>query len=165
VQEKDGYKFDSGLQKLRTTNGRPVELALNSTCHRVAAEIDGYALIANEIHFTTLSHVPGRIDEYSTASLYYQLLEKRGMLFRGMLSLAHGLVTPEITQALQSMYPGNITVSKLNQILVEDGNSFLKSGDLPNFKILDCLVEDVILHDLLQLLAVHPEFERLTSSE
>jgi hypothetical protein len=54
------------------------------------------------------------------------------------------------------MYPGNITVSKLNQILVEDGNSFLKSGGLPNFKILDCLVEDVILHDLLQLLAVHP---------
>jgi hypothetical protein len=26
--------------------------------------------------------------------------KKRGMLFRGMLSLAHGLVTPEITQAL-----------------------------------------------------------------
>jgi hypothetical protein len=66
---------------------------------------------------------------------------------------------------LRSKYPDNVAVEKLEHRIIEDGKWHLGQGHLFYVGSLDYLVCDDILQDLIQILALHKDFERLTSRE
>ncbi|KAF1965109.1 hypothetical protein BU23DRAFT_490703, partial [Bimuria novae-zelandiae CBS 107.79] len=49
VYERDGYFHDVQSNRLRTSTGAPIDLALMRTCKQVASEMDGLALRENTI--------------------------------------------------------------------------------------------------------------------
>jgi hypothetical protein len=58
-----------------------------------------------------------------------------------------------------------VAVEKLEHRIIEDGKWYLGQGYLYYVASLDYLVHDAILQDLIQILALHEDFERLTSKE
>lgn len=51
----DGYVYSFDRNKLRVSDGRPIELSLAYTCRLVAAEMSGLALRVNTVTFRTAS--------------------------------------------------------------------------------------------------------------
>lgn len=76
---------------------------------------------------------------------------------------AYWLVSPEAIQEVRRRHAGNIGVQQLEEGIIEDGNMYLRGGHLRHMLTLNYLVKDVVLHDLIQVIATHPDFERLTS--
>lgn len=54
VFELDGYHFDYETGKLRASNKRRIDLALEYTCRIVAKEMHHLALESNILHFSTV---------------------------------------------------------------------------------------------------------------
>ncbi|CAE7033034.1 hypothetical protein PTTW11_05125 [Pyrenophora teres f. teres] len=168
LHEDGGYITSQSaqrIQRLQRQDGRSIELGLSYACKRVATEIEGLALKKNAIRFSVLPAKHESVSRYSTAGLFDYLLERRAGFCRVMLSHAYWLVSPEAMQAVRTRHPGNTAVEKLEKTIIRDGNYYLNQGHLHHFKMLDYVVGDVILHDLIQIIAENTDFELLTSKE
>jgi len=165
LREQNGYIFSLSAQKLRQSNGLPIELALGYTCKRVAAEIHGYAFRENTLRFHILPQTQDTFRKCSTADVFESLLEWRARCCRCMLAHAYWLVTVEAMREVRNRHPGNIAVAQLEQAIIEHGNWKLCRGFIDRMWMLDYYIEEVIIHDLIQTIAKHPDFERLTSKE
>jgi len=165
LREQGGYTFSLSAQKFRRSNGMPIELALGYICKRVAAEIHGYALRENTLRFNSLCQARPTVTKCSTADVFELLLKWRARCCRRMLAHAYWLVTVEAMREVRNRHPGNIAVAQLEQAIIEHGNWDLRRGFFGPVWTLDYHIEEVILHDLIQVIAKHPDFERLTSKE
>jgi hypothetical protein len=86
VNEDDGYHENSASGKLRLANGGSIDLSMQYTCKRVAAEVDGLALEVNTITFHTMLDVSDTTDQISNADLFqYYICRGRGRLLERML--------------------------------------------------------------------------------
>jgi hypothetical protein len=122
VLEEDGYHHDSVTGKLRIANGDPIDLSLQYSCKRVAAEMDGLALEANTITFRTMLDTPGPGQKFSNALLWDHLLHERGRVLKRMLCWAYSSVTPEVIGSLRARHPESYAVKEIEKRLLKHGN-------------------------------------------
>lgn len=94
IVDGDGFTYDLKHDRLRTTSGAKIDLALQYTCKRVASEMDGLVLQLNTITFHAISDHPYPATEHSNAVLFAYLLKGRLKALQHMLFWARTLVTP-----------------------------------------------------------------------
>ena len=163
--EKDGYLYDQSCRSLRKANRESVDLALGYTCKTIAQEVRGLALELNTITFRAMLSEPDDLNRESNASLYQKLLDEHKRQHRCMLRWVYSLISADTMKMLRCRYPGNLTVEKMQREVSEGTSGCLASGYIPHYSVLDNFVDDLILLDLVELIAEMPGFEYLTSKE
>ena len=116
VLEYDGYHYEYESGKFRTSNHRPINLALMYTCKAIAAEMYGVALGSNIITFSTActKSLSKRADFLNTQ---HPLLSRKRRWY--VATIARACVTPEIKAKVAREYPQMLP---LLEVYIEMGN-------------------------------------------
>lgn len=109
---EDGYLFNFGSCKLRTTRNAPIDLALTYSCRQVAEEMKGLALETNVITFSTIYSEECTIRAYRFTNIWLFLR----MFKDKMLNNARHLINKDIADQVIQRFPKS---SSLLRLLVE----------------------------------------------
>lgn len=97
----DGYVYSFDRNKLRVSDGRPIELSLAYTCRLVAAEMSGLALRVNTVNFRTASTESMRTGLCRFEYLLRYLREQNQELINRTASK----MSPEMIDKISEDYP------------------------------------------------------------
>lgn len=106
VFEADGYHFDYKSGKFRTSDNRPIDLALISTCSTVAAELPHCALKSNVLHFWTLGSENERLHAWHFECFIKELRNYKLTTLRSLSELPYRhYMTSDLTAKVALRYP------------------------------------------------------------
>ena len=173
--QANGYYYDTTSETLRMDGGESIDLSLQYTCKRTAAEMQGIALGINKITFRTMVDLPRPSDQLMKSQIFgYYIDEGRGAILSRMLEWTYPLVTAEAMRKFCERHPANLAVKKMRELHREgDSNGPLARGHLWDSS------EDVntvdynefsaqtfeIIRDLLDIISTEPEFWHMTASD
>ena len=130
--QANGYYYDSTSGTLRMDGGECIDLSLQYTCKRTAAEMQGIALGINTITFRTMLDLPRPSDQLMKSQIFgYHIDEGRGAILSRMLEWTYPLVTAETMRKLCERHPANLAVKKMRELHREgDSDGPLARGHL-----------------------------------
>lgn len=104
VHEEDGYYYDAlnfRSLRFRLADDRPINASLQTTCQRVAQEMEGVALQSNNVHFYPQDW-RSPTEEYSNSLRFKRLLACANITkWRMLLLCPNNWVTPEILREIE----------------------------------------------------------------
>ncbi|KAI4704300.1 hypothetical protein J4E81_001366 [Alternaria sp. BMP 2799] len=173
--QANGYYYDTTSGILRLDGGECIDLSLQYTCKRTAAEMQGIALGINKITFRTMVDLPRPSDQLINSQIFgYYIDEGRGAILNRMLRWSYLLVTAESMRKLCERHPENLAVKKMRELHREgDNGGALAGGHLWGaWEDLETVDYDeysaqtfVIIRDLLDIISTEPEFWHMTASD
>ncbi|KAI4669564.1 uncharacterized protein J4E79_001609 [Alternaria viburni] len=173
--QANGYYYDSTSGTLRMDGGECIDLSLQYTCKRTAAEMQGIALGINTMTFRTMLDLPRPSDQLMKSQIFgYYIDEGRGAILSRMLEWTYPLVTAETMRKLCERHPANLAVKKMRELHREgDSDGPLARGHLWG-ELEDVDTVDYnefsaqtfeIIRDLLDITSTEPEFWHMTASD
>ncbi|KAI4615132.1 hypothetical protein J4E83_006856 [Alternaria metachromatica] len=173
--QANGYYYDSTSGTLRMDGGESIDLSLQYTCKRTAAEMQGIALGINKITFRTMVDLPRPSDQLMKSQVFdHYIRKRRRTILSRMVEWTYPLVTDETMRQLCERHPANLAVKKMRELHREgDSDGPLAGGHLwgdnGGFDTVDydeySAEAIVILRDLLDIISTDPGFWHMTASD